>query len=38
MSRIRADKLVDRLGTGGPRFPNGVADGFSVTGYDSIIF
>jgi hypothetical protein len=32
MSRIRADKLVDRLGTGGPRFPNGVAEGFSVTG------
>jgi len=32
MSRIRADKLVDRLGTGGPRFPNGVAAGFNVTG------
>lgn len=32
MSRIRADKLVDRLGTGGPRFPNGIADGFSVAG------
>jgi len=32
MSRIRADKLVNRLGTGGPTFPNGVAAGFSVTG------
>ena len=32
MSRIRADKLVNRVGSGGPKFPNGVADGFSVTG------
>ena len=32
MSRIRADKLVNRAGTGGPKFPNGVADGFSVSG------
>jgi len=32
MSRIRADKLVNRLGTGGPTFPNGVAAGFSVSG------
>ena len=32
MSRIRADKLVNRLGTGGPKFPHGVAEGFSVTG------
>jgi len=32
MSRIRSDQLVNRLGTGGPRFPNGIADGFSVTG------
>ena len=32
MSRIRADQLVNRLGSGGPKFPNGVADGFSVSG------
>ena len=32
MSRIRADKLVNRVGSGGPKFPNGVADGFSVSG------
>jgi len=32
MSRIRADKLVNRAGSGGPKFPNGVADGFSVSG------
>lgn len=32
MSRIRADKLVNRAGSGGPTFPNGVADGFSVAG------
>jgi len=30
MSRIRADKLVNRAGSGGPKFPNGVADGFSI--------
>ena len=32
MSRIRADQLVNRVGSGGPKFPNGVADGFSVSG------
>tara|TARA_Y100000310_G_scaffold83474_1_gene80143 strand:- start:1015 stop:1992 length:978 start_codon:yes stop_codon:yes gene_type:complete len=32
MSRIRADKLVNRAGSGGPHLPNGVASGFSVTG------
>ena len=32
MSRIRADQLVNRAGSGGPKFPNGVADGFSVSG------
>lgn len=32
MSRIRADQLVNRVGSGGPTFPNGVADGFSVVG------
>ena len=32
MSRIRADKLVNRAGSGGPTFPYGVADGFSVSG------
>jgi len=32
MSRIRADQLVNRAGSGGPKFPNGVAEGFSVTG------
>jgi len=32
MSRIRADKLVNRAGSGGPQFPYGVADGFSVAG------
>ena len=32
MSRIRADQLVNRAGSGGPRFPNGVAEGFSVSG------
>ena len=32
MSRIRADQLVNRAGSGGPKFPNGVAEGFSVSG------
>ena len=32
MSRIRADQLVNRVGSGGPKFPNGVAEGFSVSG------
>ena len=32
MSRIRADQLVNRAGSGGPKFPHGVADGFSVSG------
>jgi hypothetical protein len=32
MSRIRADKLVNRAGSGGPHLPNGVASGFSVAG------
>ena len=32
MSRIRADQLVNRVGSGGPKFPNGIADGFSVSG------
>ena len=32
MSRIRADQLVNRSGSGGPKFPNGVAEGFSVSG------
>tara|TARA_A100001234_G_scaffold51575_1_gene43477 strand:+ start:2522 stop:3379 length:858 start_codon:yes stop_codon:yes gene_type:complete len=32
MSRIRADQLVNRVGSGGPKFPNGVAEGFSITG------
>ena len=32
MSRIRADQLVNRAGSGGPKFPNGIADGFSVSG------
>lgn len=32
MSRIRADKLVNRAGSGGPHLPNGVASGFSVVG------
>ena len=32
MSRIRADQLVNRVGSGGPKFPHGVADGFSVSG------
>ena len=32
MSRIRADQLVNRAGSGGPKFPHGVAEGFSVTG------
>ena len=32
MSRIRADQLVNRAGSGGPKFPHGVAEGFSVSG------
>ena len=32
MSRIRADQLINRAGSGGPKFPNGIADGFSVSG------
>ena len=32
MSRIRADQLVNRVGSGGPKFPHGVAEGFSVSG------
>ena len=32
MSRIRADQLVNRVGSGGPKFPNGIAEGFSVSG------
>ena len=32
MSRIRADKLVNRAGSGGPHLPNGVASGFNVSG------
>ena len=32
MSRIRADKLVNRAGSGGPHLPNGVASGFTVAG------
>ena len=32
MSRIRADQLVNRAGSGGPKFPHGVADGLSVSG------
>ena len=32
MSRIRADQLINRAGSGGPKFPNGVAEGFSVSG------
>ena len=32
MSRIRGDQLVNRAGSGGPKFPNGVAEGFSVSG------
>ena len=32
MSRIRADKLVNRAGSGGPQFPYGVANGLTVSG------
>jgi len=32
MSRIRADKLVNRAGSGGPQFPYGVANGLTVAG------
>ena len=32
MSRIRADKLVNRAGSGGPQFPYGVAGGLNVAG------
>ena len=32
MSRIRTNQLVNRAGSGGPKFPNGVAEGFSVSG------